>query len=164
MLTFQTRRRPAPVDYSKLAGDRPRESSTPTSAYMHRTNGLFERLTITPGVRFDYLNASLPDQTAPAGRFVPARSAPATPCLPCWKDWSVRLGGSYDLFGNGKTALKASVGKYLASMALGRAEGVESDSQRIRRHAPGMTSIATGRRSMPTATRSTTRSRPWAPM
>lgn len=89
------------------------------------------RLTVTPGVRFDYLNASLPDQTAPAGRFVPARSAPATPCLPCWKDWSLRLGGSYDLFGNGKTALKASVGKYLASMALGRAEGsnpIRSDS------------------------------------
>jgi hypothetical protein len=89
------------------------------------------RLTITPGVRFDYLNASLPAQTAPAGRFVPARSAPATPCLPCWKDWSLRLGGSYDVFGNGKTALKASVGKYLASMALGRAEGsnpIRSDS------------------------------------
>jgi hypothetical protein len=89
------------------------------------------RLTITPGFRFDYLNASLPDQTAPAGRFVPERSAPSTPCLPCWKDWSVRLGGSYDLFGNGKTALKASVGKYLASMALGRAESanpIRSDS------------------------------------
>jgi hypothetical protein len=90
-----------------------------------------DRLTITPGVRFDYLNASLPDQTAPAGRFVPARSAPATPCLPCWNDWSVRLGGSYDLFGDGKTALKGSVGKYLASMALGRAEAsnpIRSDS------------------------------------
>jgi len=89
------------------------------------------RLTITPGVRFDYLNAGLPAQTAPAGRFVPARSAPATSCLPCWNDWSLRLGGSYDLFGNAKTALKASVGKYLASMALGRAEGsnpIRSDS------------------------------------
>jgi carboxypeptidase family protein len=89
------------------------------------------RLTVTPGVRFDYLNAGLPAQTAPAGRFVPARSAPATRCLPCWKDWSLRLGGSYDLFGNGKTALKASLGKYLASMALGRAEGsnpIRSDS------------------------------------
>jgi hypothetical protein len=89
------------------------------------------RLTVTPGVRFDYLNASLPAQTAPAGRFVPARSAPATSCLPCWKDWSIRLGGSYDLFGNGKTALKASVGKYLASQTLGRAEAsnpIRSDS------------------------------------
>jgi hypothetical protein len=82
-----------------------------------------KRLTVTAGGRFDYLNAGTPDQTAPAGRFVPARSAAAVPCLPCWKDWSVRLSGAYDLFGDGRTAIKASVGKYLASMSLGRAEG-----------------------------------------
>src|SRR5262249_24112644 len=29
------------------------------------------------------------------------------------KDWSPRLGASYDLFGNGKTAVKFSLGKYL---------------------------------------------------
>jgi hypothetical protein len=81
-----------------------------------------DRLTITAGARFDYLNAGTADETAPAGRFVPARSAAAIPCLPCWKDWSIRLGGAYDLFGTGKTALKVSVGKYLASQALGRAE------------------------------------------
>jgi hypothetical protein len=81
-----------------------------------------DRLTVTAGARFDYLNASTPDQTAPAGRFVPARSAAAIPCLPCWKDWSIRLGTAYDLFGNGKTALKASLGKYLAGQSLGRAE------------------------------------------
>ena len=82
-----------------------------------------KRLTITAGGRFDYLNAAVPDQTAPAGRFVPARSAAAVPCLPCWKDWSLRLSGAYDLFGSGKTAIKASVGKYLASLTLARAEG-----------------------------------------
>lgn len=82
-----------------------------------------KRLTVTAGGRFDRLDAGTPDQTAPAGRFVPARSAAAIPCLPCWNDWSLRLSGAYDLFGNGKTAIKASTGKYLASMMLGRAEG-----------------------------------------
>jgi hypothetical protein len=83
-----------------------------------------ERLTLTFGGRFDYLNAGTPHQTAPAGRFVPERESDPIECVPCWKDWSVRLGGAYDLFGNGKTALKASVGKYLVSQALGIAQAV----------------------------------------
>src|SRR5262249_18437177 len=82
-----------------------------------------DRMTLTFGARYDYLNAQTAHETAPAGRFVPAREADAITCLPCWKDWSVRVGGAYDLFGTGKTALKASVGKYLASQLLAIAEG-----------------------------------------
>ncbi len=77
------------------------------------------RLTLTYGGRFDYLNASVPDQTNPAGRFVPARQSTAISCLPCWADWAIRLGGAYDLFGNGRTAVKASIGKFVASQAAG---------------------------------------------
>jgi hypothetical protein len=83
-----------------------------------------DRLTLTPGVRFDYLNASVPGQTAAAGRFVPAREAGEVTCVPCWSDWSVRIGAAYDLFGNGRTALKASVGKYMGAQTLGLAESV----------------------------------------
>jgi len=72
-----------------------------------------KRLTLNPGIRFDYLNESIPAQTAPAGRFVPARSFPAIPNLPKWSDWSPRFGAAYDVFGNGKTAIKGSVGKYV---------------------------------------------------
>ena len=79
----------------------------------------FHQLTLTYGARYDYFAGSAPEQTAPAGRFVPARSTAAVDCIPCWSDWAVRLGGSYDLFGNGKTALKASAGKFLAQQALG---------------------------------------------
>jgi hypothetical protein len=82
-----------------------------------------DRLTVTFGGRYDYLNAQTAHETAPAGRFVPAREAAAITCLPCWNDWSVRVGGAYDVFGTGKTALKASVGKYLASQLLAIAEG-----------------------------------------
>jgi hypothetical protein len=80
------------------------------------------RLTLTFGARYDYLNAQTAHETAPAGRFVPAREAAAITCLPCWNDWSVRVGGAYDLFGTGKTALKVSVGKYLGSQLLAIAE------------------------------------------
>ena len=81
-----------------------------------------DRLTLTFGARYDYLNAQTAHETAPAGRFVPAREAAAITCLPCWNDWSVRVGGAYDLFGTGKTAIKGSVGKYLGSQLLAIAE------------------------------------------
>jgi len=83
-----------------------------------------DRLTLTVGGRYDYLNAQTAHETAPAGRFVPAREAQAITCVPCWNDWSVRVGAAYDLFGTGKTALKASAGKYLASQLLAIAENV----------------------------------------
>ncbi len=82
-----------------------------------------DRLTLTFGGRFDYLNAQTAHETAPAGRFVPAREAAAITCLPCWGNFSVRVGGAYDLFGTGRTAVKASVGKYLTSQLMAIAEG-----------------------------------------
>ena len=33
--------------------------------------------------------------------------------MTCWHSWAPRAGVAYDLFGNGKTALKASFGKYM---------------------------------------------------
>ena len=82
------------------------------------------RLTLFGGGRFDYFSASYPRQTAPANPFVPARDVPGQGCVPCWKDWSWRGGGSFDLFGNGKTALKTSFGKFLAANALGLTTGI----------------------------------------
>ena len=85
------------------------------------------RLTVTYGGRYDYFNASTPRQSAVAGRFMsPAAVAAradiaAVACLPCWNDWTIRTGASYDLFGNGKTALKTSIGKFLGQQALGLA-------------------------------------------
>ena len=82
------------------------------------------QLTLTAGMRYDHFKASVPAQSAPAGQFVGERSTPDVACQPCWNNWSLRLGGAYDLFGNGKTAVKATVGKFLAAQALGLAGNV----------------------------------------
>ena len=86
-----------------------------------------KRLTLTYGGRYDYFNASTPQQSAVAGRFMSAAAQAArtsiapSACLPCWNDWTIRAGASYDLFGTGKTALKMSLGKFLGQQALGLA-------------------------------------------
>lgn len=76
------------------------------------------KLTTLAGLRFDYLNASVPAQVYPATRFLPERSFPAITDLPNWKDLSPRIGVVYDVFGDGKTAMKVSGGKYLLSQYL----------------------------------------------
>src|SRR5262245_11780146 len=108
-----------------------RNSPVTAREELHADLGLYaqdrwtkDRLTLTFGARYDHLNAGTPAQKAPAGRFVPERSANAITCLPCWNDWAIRVGGSYDLFGTGKTAIKASTGKYLVSQLLNIAQSV----------------------------------------
>ena len=71
------------------------------------------RLTVNAGLRFDQIKASIPEQNLDATRFVPARQFAAVPNVPNWKDISPRLGASYDLFGDGKTALKVTVSRYV---------------------------------------------------
>jgi hypothetical protein len=92
------------------------------------------RLTLTLGLRFDRFVGFDPaqnvpgnpadefDQSYPGVRAAPGfvnqwigpRSFPEVDNIPNWKDINPRLGGSYDLFGNGRTALKVSLGRYVA--------------------------------------------------
>jgi hypothetical protein len=74
-------------------------------------------LTLNLGLRYDYFNAYVPPQQLPAGPFISARNFSEVDCVPCWHDLSPRISGAYDLFGNGKTALKASVGRYVATQS-----------------------------------------------
>ncbi|HYM23797.1 MAG TPA: TonB-dependent receptor plug domain-containing protein, partial [Vicinamibacterales bacterium] len=74
-----------------------------------------ERLTLNVGVRFDYHNAYVPVQDLAAIPFVAARHYDEIDNVPNWKDLSPRVGGTYDLFGNGKTVVRANWAKYIAS-------------------------------------------------
>jgi hypothetical protein len=80
-----------------------------------------KRLTINAGLRWEAVNAKVPAQGAIAGRFVDARQFAEIPDLPNQKDWAPRFGVVYDLFGNGKTALKYSLNRYNASRTTGDA-------------------------------------------
>jgi hypothetical protein len=90
---------------------------------MHADLGLYAqdtwkigRLALSPGIRFYRLHASIESGIAPAGRFVPERSYAGFPDIMDWWDIGPRLGGAYDVFGDGRTALKASVNKYYQTL------------------------------------------------
>lgn len=71
------------------------------------------RLTLNPGLRFERFRAEVAEQAAPAGRFVGPRAFDRIPNLPNFKNFVPRVGAAYDLFGNGRTGLKGSVGRYM---------------------------------------------------
>jgi len=71
-----------------------------------------KRLTINPGLRFEYFNSAIQARAVEAGRFVPARSFSEVPDVPNWKNLAPRFSMVYDLTGDAKTAVKGSVNKY----------------------------------------------------
>jgi len=76
------------------------------------------RLTLQGGVRYDYYLSNYPESriggpgyAAVASKEIvyPSRSTPGI----SWQDVTPRMGVAYDLFGNGKTAVKFNLGKYM---------------------------------------------------
>jgi hypothetical protein len=70
------------------------------------------RATINAGVRFDGLKAYLPAQSSPAGTWVGERQFAERDVFDFSLNVAPRLGLSYDLTGNGRTALKAYYGRF----------------------------------------------------
>ena len=74
-----------------------------------------DRLTFNLGVRVDVLDGWTPpqEQEATPSGWIPARSFEKVTGLPRWRDINPRVGMAYDLRGNGRTALKLSLGRYV---------------------------------------------------
>ena len=92
----------------------------------------FKRLTLNLGLRLDYLNSSVPEQFLPGGRFVGPRTFAAVEDVPNWTDVSPRLGVAYDLFGTGRTALKAGLNKYMDGEQMGLTRAVNPVNTTVR--------------------------------
>jgi hypothetical protein len=76
-----------------------------------------KRLTLNLGLRFDSIHSYSPAQQVSGGEFYPARTFSLVDNTPNWKDLNPRLGAAYDLFGNGKTAVKGYLSRYVGEQA-----------------------------------------------
>ena len=81
-----------------------------------------DRLTLNGGFRYEKLNSYVNNQYAPAGRFVPVRNFKKIENVPNWVDFAPRFGLAYDLFGDARTAVKFSWGKYMTPHTLSFAQ------------------------------------------
>jgi len=97
----------------------------------------FRRLTLNGALRYDHLDNFVPALTQEANVYIGARSLPKVECVPCWNDWSPRVGAAYDLTGDGKTALKGSLGRYVSA---------QSPNALARSNAPVVTSVLSANR------------------
>jgi hypothetical protein len=114
--------------YRSGAPDSVRVYNTPVRAneYLNANLGMFvqdawtfNRMTLNLGVRFERFLGEIKDPIIGAGLFAPERSFKKVTGMPNWFDVAPRLGASYDLFGHGRTALKATFGKYMAGQTTG---------------------------------------------
>jgi hypothetical protein len=139
-------------DSGYRAGTGPLKFSDPTSVVVRNTPviageslnkdlGLYiqdtwtmNRLTMSAGIRYEYLNSGIQGVTAPAGRFVPERTVAETNDLPNWSDIAPRFQAVWDVFGNAKTAIKYSANRYNAAQTTSIADGLNpmgSTTQRL---------------------------------
>ena len=88
-----------------------------------------KRMTLTGGLRYDYFHVSFPEQSVGAGLLVPNRnfSFPETEGVK-WHDLQPRSGLAYDVFGDGRTAVKVSLNKYLRFFGAPNAGGTGTDA------------------------------------
>src|SRR5215470_5247528 len=77
------------------------------------------RLTVSAGLRIDWFDSQNPSFHLYPSLITPLRNYDVPEFdTTRYRDWTPKVGVAYDLFGDGKTAIKANVGKYMLGQAL----------------------------------------------
>jgi hypothetical protein len=114
-----------PVGLTQFAGPFQSLSKVSGQAVFAQDQWTLSRLTLNVGVRFDRFEGHTLAGTTPAGgQFSVPTPVPEIDNVPNFKDITPRIGVSYDLFGNGKTAIKVAFGRYLYGQGGGLSQSV----------------------------------------
>ena len=92
-----------------------------------------DQLTLNLGLRLDHVTMGFPAGVNAAGLYVPERRFDGLSGVPNWTDINPRIGGSYDLAGNGRTAIKTSLGRFNALTSSGLTRRFHPLTSSIRR-------------------------------
>src|SRR5262245_61318728 len=137
-VTFRSLPTPAAQTVTVFNTPLHQERAVMSTAFYGQDSFTRGRLNVIGGIRWERIEGYLPPQTTPSSRFFPdglvfqgvtinnvvqnytvKKSFDAVHHDPLWHNWAPRVAATYDLFGNGKTALKASWGKYLDQINTG---------------------------------------------
>jgi len=85
------------------------------------------RATLNLGIRYDWFRGEVLNEDLPASRWNPAVHFDGSQTQN-WKDINPRLGIAYDFLGNGKTAVKTSLARYVNGEAVAFASGANPET------------------------------------
>jgi hypothetical protein len=120
-----------------------RNSIKNDSAIFAQDKWTFKRATVNAGVRWDWFISATDPETLPASTWNSAvtfsqcsdgknnLNAGCTGRVANWKDINPRVGIAYDLFGNGRTALKASWARYVNGVGLAAGSITDNNNPEI---------------------------------
>lgn len=101
-------------------GPEGRTSRADAWAFYVTDQWIVNRATLNLGLRYDYQKTSADPATLPANNIVPERSFEGIDRIHHFHDLNPRLGLSYDLFGNNRTALKFTLNRYVDNLESGQ--------------------------------------------
>ena len=107
----------APLSLSQWISPTTSNNQIRQFAYFAQDQWVIDRATFNLGLRYDFFHGYNPSVQIDPVRFIAPLTTERVANVPRWHDIVPRVGVAYDLFGTGRTAIKASFGKYVMGHA-----------------------------------------------